>query len=135
MMKTKRFFLILFTIFLVLISCSKDKDSSGVSINYIVNATWDNPAEHIGEPAPAVTNLSLTTPSGSNSVSLHSLTPISIGTSWGAYPAGMTVKVTAESVLTHVSVTVEIWRNGVLWKNQTTVGGNYYAVATATGTI
>ena len=119
----------------MLISCSKDKESSGTSINYIVKATWDNPAEHLGELAPAVTNLSLTTPSGGNSVSLHSSTPISIGTSWGPYPAGLAVKVTAESVLTHVTVTVEIWRNGVLWKNQTTAGGNFYAVATATGVI
>jgi hypothetical protein len=135
-MKTNRFLLILFSIVVVLlISCSKDKEATGDSINYVVKATWDNPADHIGELSPAVTNLSLTTPSGGNSVSLHSLTPVSIGTEWGPYPAGMTVKVTAESVLTHVSVTVEIWRNGVLWKNNTAVGGNYYAVATATGTL
>ena len=135
-MKTKRFLLILFPVVLLfLISCTKDKEAPGDSINYIVKATWDNPADHIGELSPAVTNLSLTTPSGGNSVSLHSMTPVSIGTEWGPYPAGMTVRVTAESVLTHVSVTVEIWKNGVLWKNNTAVGGNYYAVATASGTL
>jgi hypothetical protein len=134
-MKTKSFFLVLFTIVSIfLISCSKDEGSKGDTINYIVKATWDNPADHIGE-TPAVTNLAMTTPSGGNSVSLHSLCPVDIGTQWGPYPAGMTVRVTAESVLTHVTVTVEIWRNGVLWKNQTAVGGNYYAVATATGTL
>lgn len=135
-MKTKIFFLTLFTIVAVsLLSCSKDKEPGGDSINYIVKATWDNPADHIGEGNPAVTNLALTTPSGGNSVSLHILTPVSIGTDWGPYPSGMTVRVTAESVLTHVTVTVEIWRNGTLWKQQTAVGGNYYAVATATGTL
>ena len=35
----------------------------------------------------------------------------------------MTVTATCESVLTHVTVTVEIWRDGVLWKNQRQ--GNY----------
>jgi predicted transcriptional regulator with HTH domain len=66
---------------------------------------------------------------------MNCTTPLSIGSNWGPYPKGMTVRVTAESVLTHVTVTVEIWKNGVKWKEQTTMGTNAYVVATATGVI
>ncbi|MCF8378048.1 MAG: hypothetical protein K9H49_00640 [Bacteroidales bacterium] len=136
-MKTKNLlFVLLIFVGASFLSCSKDDSGDGgTTINYVVKATYDNPQDHDGRIDAEVTNLALTTPSGGNSVSLNSLTPLSIGKDWGPYPAGMTVRVTAESVLTHVTVTVEIWKNGVLWKEQTAMGTDAYVVATATGVI
>ena len=116
-------------------SCSKNSSSSGSTINYVITATWDIPADHIGEPAPDVTHLALTTPSGGNSTSENSSTPISIGEAWGKYPDGMMVTATCESVLSHVTLRVEIWRNGSLWKSDTQLGGNYYTDITVSGTL
>jgi hypothetical protein len=118
------------------LSCSKDKDgANGTTFNYVIKATWDIPADHIGEPPPEVTHLALTTPSGGNSTSENCSTPLSIGEEWGDYPEGMTVTATCESVLSHVTLTVEIWKNGTLWKSDTQLGGAYYTVVTVTGTL
>lgn len=117
------------------LSCTKDSGSSGDTINYVIKATYDNPLDHPGLTNAEVTHLALTTPSGSNSVSENCTTPLSIGSEWGKYKSGMTVTATCESVLTHVTVIVEIWRNGVLWKHQTAMGGAYYTDVTVTGTL
>jgi hypothetical protein len=135
-MKTKSILLVLLMFAMTsFISCTKDNGSSGDTINYVIKATYDNPQDHPGLTNAEVTHLSLTTPSGSNSVSENATTPLSIGSGWGKYKSGMTVTATCESVLTHVTVTVEIWRNGTLWKNQTVQGSNNYTDVTVTGTL
>ncbi len=126
--------LILMFLSVTLISCKKE-GASGYTINYVIKATYDNPADHDGMINAEVTHLALTTPSGSNSVSENSTTPLSIGSGWGKFKAGMTVAATCESVLTHVTVTVEIWRDGVKWKNMTVLGSNNYTDVTVTGTL
>jgi len=135
-MKTKSILLLLLMITIPsLFSCKKDSGGSGYTINYVIKATYDNPKDHDGFVNAEVTHLALTTPSGGNSVSENSLTPISIGSGWGKYSPGMKVTATCESVLTHVTVVVEIWRDGVLWKNQTVLGSNNYTDVTVTGTL
>ena len=119
-------------------SCTKDSSgsgSSGSTINYVIKATYDNPQDHGGLINAEVTHLALTTPSGSNSVSENCTTPLSIGSDWGKFKAGMTVTATCESVLSHVTVTVEIWRDGVLWQHQTVLGSTNYTDVTVTGTL
>jgi len=135
-MKTKinLFVLLVFTI-ASFSSCTKDESASGYTINYVIKATWDIPADHLGEPNPGVTHLALTTPSGSSSTSEYSSTPISIGEGWGKYSEGMTITATCESVLSHVTLTVEIWRDGKLWKTDTQLGGDYYTDITVTATL
>jgi hypothetical protein len=135
-MKTKSIllFLLIFTIPLFY-KCKKDSESSGFTFNYVIKATYDNPQDHVGHINAEVTHLALTTPSGGNSVFENSTTPISIGSGWGKYKPGMTVTATCESVLTHVTVTVEIWRDGVKWKDQTVLGSSNYTDVTVTGTL
>jgi hypothetical protein len=135
-MKTKSILLVLLILASTsFLSCKKDSGASGYTINYVIKATYDNPQDHGGYTDAEVTHLALTTPSGSNSVSENSTTPLTIGSGWGKYKAGMTVTATCESVLSHVTVTVEIWRDGVLWKNQTVLGSNNYTDVTVTGTL
>lgn len=135
-MKTKSLLLVLLMVTMTsFFSCKKDSGGTGYTINYVIKATYDNPQDHAGLVNAEVTHLALTTPSGGNSVSENSSTPLSIGSGWGTYPSGMTVTATCESVLTHVTVTVEIWRNGVLWKNQTVPGSDGYTDVTVTGTL
>ena len=118
-----------------MLSCKKDSSSSGYTINYVITATYDNPNDHDGLTYAEVTHLSLTTPSGGSSTSENSTTPISIGSGWGKFNTGMTVTATCESVLTHVTVTVEIWRDGVKWKYLTVNGSDSYTDVTVTGTL
>ena len=135
-MKTKKnLFVLLMFGFASLFSCSNDNVTSGYTLNYVIKATYDNPQDHDGMVNAEVTLLSLTTPSGGNSTSLNSTTPLSIGSAWGKFPVGMTVTATCESVLSHVTVTVEIWKDGVLWKSQTVLGSNNYTDVTVTGTL
>jgi len=136
-MKTKSILLVLLMFATTsFFSCTKkDSGGSGNTINYVIKATYDNPADHGGYTNAEVTHLALTTPSGSNSVSENCTTPLSIGSDWGNYTSGMTVTATCESVLTHVTVTVEIWRGGVLWKHQTVLGSTSYTDVTVTGTL
>jgi hypothetical protein len=128
-------FLLLLVVSASFLSCEKESGSQGqgYKIKYVLKATYDNPQDHDGFIDAELTNVALTTPSGGNSVSLNLLTPFSI--EWDNYPAGMTVTATGESVLTHVTVTLEIWRNGVLWKQQTVLGSDNYTVVTVTGTL
>ena len=100
---------------------------------YAVKATYDNPLDHGGMVNAEVTNVALTMPSGSNSTSLNLSTPHT--TAEREYPSGMTVTATCQSVLTHVTVTVEIWKNGVKWKFLTVPGSNAYTDVTVTGSI
>jgi hypothetical protein len=137
-MKTKSILLVLLMLAMTsFFSCTKDDTGSvsGSTINYVIKATYDNPQDHSGMTNAEVTHLALTTPSGSNSVSENSTTPISIGSDWGKYKSGMTVTATCESVLSHVTVTVEIWRDGVLWKHQTVLGSANYTDVTVTGAL
>jgi hypothetical protein len=136
-MKTKTYLSVLLMMAIMLfLSCSKgggDGAASGNKIYYVIKATFDNPQDHGGIKNTEVTNVALTMPSGSNSVSGNLSTPHT--TLERVYPSGMVVKATCQSVLTHVTVTVEIWRNGVLWKNQTVQGSNGYTDVTVTGTL
>ena len=137
-MKTKSLLFVLLVVGVSsFLSCTKDSSSSssGHTINYVIKATYDNPQDHDGYTDAEVTHLALTTPSGSNSVSENSLTPISIGSGWGKFDSGMTVTATCESVLTHVTVTVEIWLDGVLWKHETVLGSGSYTDVTVTGIV
>jgi hypothetical protein len=130
-MKTKA--LILFLFLIAVISCSKDNSTSGVKVYYVIKATYDNPQDHGGMTNAEVTHVAMTMPTGSNSVSENLSTPHT--TAEREYESGMKVTATCESVLTHVTVTVEIWRNGVKWKYLTVPGGNSYTVVTVTGTL
>jgi hypothetical protein len=133
-MKTGTFLFGLLMIAVVsLLSCGKENADSGNKIYYVLKATYDNPQDHDGYTDAEVTHVALTMPSGSNSVSENILTPFT--SSEKDYPSGMTVTATCESVLNHVTVTVEIWRNGALWKNQTVLGSDNYTVVTVTGTL
>jgi hypothetical protein len=113
--------------------CKKDSASSGNKIYYVIKATYDNPQDHSGLIDAEVTHVALTMPTGSNSVSENLTTPHT--TAERDYPSGMTVTATCESVLTHVTVTVEIWRDGTLWKHQTVLGSGNYTDVTVTGTL
>jgi hypothetical protein len=130
-MKTRTLFI--FLLLFSVISCSKDSGSSGNLVYYVIKATYDNPADHGGAINAEVTHVALTMPSGSNSTSENLSTPHT--TAEREYPAGMTVTATCESVLTHVTVTVEIWRNKVKWKYLTVPGSNSYTDVTVTGTL
>ena len=133
-MKTKSiFFILLAMIMTISFSCSKDDKSSGNMIYYVIKATYDNPLDHDGFTNAEVTHLALTMPSGSDSVSENLLAPHT--TAEREYPSGMTVRATCESVLTHVTVTLEIWRNGTKWKSLTVPGSGNYTVVTVTGTL
>jgi len=114
-------------------SCTKDEESSGEKIYYVIKATYDNPLDHDGLTNAEVTHVALTMPDGNNSVSENLSTPYT--SNERDYASGMTVTATCESVLTHVTVTVEIWRNGDLWKNQTVLGSDNYTDVTVTGTL
>lgn len=114
-------------------SCSKDEAGSGNKIYYVIKATYDNPQDHDGFINAEVTHVAMTMPGGTNSTSENLSTPYT--SSERDYPSGMAVTATCESVLTHVTVTIEIWRNGVLWKNQTVMGSDSYSVVTVTGTL
>jgi hypothetical protein len=131
-MKTKSVLLVLLVIAATFFSsCSKDNASTGTKIYYVIKASYDDPLNHTG--FPTVTNVALTMPGGSNSVSGNLSTPHT--TDERDYPSGMTVTATCQSVLTHVTVTVEIWKNGVLWKQLTVPGSSSYTDVTVTGTI
>jgi hypothetical protein len=129
-MKTKS--ILILAVFLIFNSCSKES-SSGNKIYYVLKATYDNPQDHGGVVNAELTNVALTMPSGSNSVSGNLSTPHT--TAEREYTSGMTVTATGESVLTHVTVTIEIWKNGVKWKFLTVPGSNSYTVVTVTGTV
>ncbi len=129
-MKTKVFFLVL--MMFAIISCTKDKSTSYL-LKYVIKATYDNPLDHGGQVNAEVTHVSLTMPGGSNSVSENLSTPyMSLERE---YPSGMTVTATCQSVLTHVTVTVEMWLNGTKWKELTVYGSDSYTDVTVTGTI
>jgi len=131
-MKTKSGLLVLLMFLIAFFfSCTKDSASSGTKIYYVIKASYDNPLDHTG--FPTVTNVALTMPSGSNSVSGNLSTPHT--TDEREYPSGMTVTATCQSVLTHVTVTIEIWKNGVLWKNLTVPGSSNYTDVTVSGII
>lgn len=133
-MKTKAILLVLFMVAAVLFpGCKKDNVSSGNKIYYVIKATYDNPQDHSGLIDAEVTHVAMTMPTGSNSVSENLTTPHT--TDERDYPSGMTVTATCESVLTHVTVTVEIWRDGTLWKHQTVLGSGNYTDVTVTGTL
>jgi hypothetical protein len=133
-MKTKTFISGLLMIVMVsLLSCSKENAVSGNKIFYVIKATYDNPQDHDGIIDAEVTHVALTMPGGSNSVSENLLTPFT--SSEKEYPSGMTVTATCESVLNHVTVTVEIWRNGSLWKNETVPGSENYTDVSVTGSL
>ena len=130
-MRTK---LIILAMFMVgLVSCQQENPATGTMVYYVIKATYDNPADHNGMINAEVTNVALTMPTGSNSTSLNLSTPHT--TAEREYPAGMTVTATCQSVLTHVTVTVEIWRNGVKWKYLTVPGSDAYTDVTVTGTL
>jgi len=114
-------------------SCSDENTTSGNMIYFVIKATYDNPQDHSGLINAEVTHVALTMPSGSNSVSENLSTPHT--TAERKYPSGMTVTATCESVLTHVTVTLEIWHDGVLWKHQTVLGNDSYTEVTVTGTL
>jgi hypothetical protein len=136
-MKTKiGLFILLMFAMASFLSCSKDNGNgpdSGIKIYYVIEATYDNPQDHDGYTNAEVTHVALTMPSGSNSTSENLTTPYT--SNERDYPSGMTIIATCESVLTHVTVTVEIWRNGTLWKNQTVLGSDSYTDVTVTGTL
>jgi hypothetical protein len=133
-MKTSSVLMIILLFAVTLLpSCKKDSAASGTKVYYVIKATYDNPQDHSGMINAEVTHVALTMPSGSNSVSENLLTPHT--TAERDYPAGMTVTATCESVLAHVTVTVEIWRNGELWKHQTVLGSNNYTDVTVSGTL
>ena len=134
-MNTKSILLALLLIVLIpLSSCQKDGDSvGGDKVYYVIKATYDNPADHDGFVNAEVTHVALTMPGGSNSTSENLLCPHT--TAERVYESGMTVTATCESVLSHVTVTVEIWKNGAKWKFLTVMGSDNYSVCTVTGTI
>ena len=130
-MKTRLILLPLLMV--ILLSCQKDNPSSGSKVYYVLKATYDNPQDHDGMINAGLTNVALTMPTGSNSTSMYLSTPHT--TAEREYPAGMTVTATCQSVLTHVTVTVEIWRDGVKWKYLTVAGSDSYTDVTVTGTL
>jgi hypothetical protein len=73
-------------------------------------------------------------PTGSSSVGLIT-TPHT--TAERDYAAGMTLTVTAESVLSYTTLTVKIFKNGVLWKTNTNTATGFgnYAVAQISATL
>ncbi len=116
-----------------LASCTKENESSGNKIYYVLIATYDNPADHDGLIYSDVTLVSLTNPDGSCATSYNLMTPFT--STEREFPSGMTVTATCESVLNHTTVNVEIWRNGSLWKSQTVPGSDNYTDVTVTGTL
>lgn len=115
------------------LSCTKDNEGSGNRIYYVLIATYDNPADHYGLTYSDVTLVSLTNPDGTSATSYNLMTPFT--SAEREFPSGMTITATCESVLNHTSVTIEIWRNGSLWKSQMVPGSDNYTDVTVTATL
>ena len=129
-MKIKAAFIILLVS--AIVSCNKDNSSSNL-VKYIIKATYDNPADHAGLTSADVTHVALTMPGSKNSVSENLSTPyLSLERE---YSSGTTLTATCESVLSHVTVTVEIWLNGAKWKYLTVYGSDSYTNVKVTGTL
>ena len=107
---------------------------SGLNVYYVFEGVYNaRPNEPIPEGHPYVI-ASMTLPNGW--VSQGSLlTPYTSST--GKYTSGATISVRAESVLSYTTITVKIYRDGVLWKSDTATATGYgnYAVATVSGTL
>ena len=117
-------------------SCSKDDqvNNSGTNVYYVIEGVYDaRPDQPIPEGQVEVI-ASMTMPNGSVSQG-NVLTPYISSTR--EYPAGMTLIVYAESVLSYTTITVKIYKNDVLWKIDTASATGYgnYAVATVSGTL
>ena len=120
-----------------LYSCSKDSDSggSGTKIYYVIEGILDPTPNEPNRTGNAVNvNVSMTMPSGSPSVGLTT-TPHT--TAEREYTAGMTLTITAESVPSYTTITVKIYKDGVLWKSNTNTATGFgnYAVAQISGTL
>lgn len=131
---------VLFFVFLTAIvtSCSKDDIGGGGTKNYYVlegvyNYNPNLPAQYQNTGFPNLTEVALMMPSGSFSRSMSLTTPHT--TAEREYPAGMTISAEAESVLTYTTITIKIYRDGKLWKEQSVAGNNSYAFVKITATI
>ncbi len=117
-------------------SCSKDDSnaSGGTQIYYVIEGVYNaRPDQPIPE-GDVEAIVSMTMPSGSASQG-NVLTPYTSSTR--EYTPGMTVTVSAESVLSYTTITVKIFRDGILWKTNsaTETGYGNYAFATVSGTL
>lgn len=117
-------------------SCSKDeeKSSAGTEIYYVVEGVYDpRPDQEIPE-GQVEALISMTMPKGNESTG-DVLTPYTSSTR--EYESGMTVTVTAESVLSYTTIKVKIYKDGALWKESsaTATGWGNYAKATVSGTL
>lgn len=117
---------------ITLYACSKDSSSGsggGTKIYYVIEGILDpTPNEPTRSGTNVDVNVSMTMPTGSSSVGLTT-TPHT--TAEREYASGMTLTVTAESVPSYTTITVKIYKDGVLWKTNTNTATGFgnYAVA------
>jgi hypothetical protein len=117
-------------------SCSKDNNGSGsgISVYYVLEGLYgSNPVSpHTGNVLEIISDMTM--PSGSNQ---HGLLMTPYTSVAREYTSGTTVTLRGESMLTYTTITVKLYKDGVLWKSNTTTatGPGNYAVATVTGTI
>lgn len=113
------------------VSCSKEDNDAdgGIDVYYTIEGIFNNNQEGCVEVIATMTN-----PDGSES---HGNTCTPHTSTTKSYSPGMTVSITAESVLSFSAITVNIFKNGVLWKTHsaTSTGLGDYAVASVSGTL
>jgi hypothetical protein len=117
-------------------SCSKDEKGSGssISVYYVLEGLYGtNPQNpHTGNVLEIISDMTM--PSGSNQHGLLMTPYTSVARD---YTSGTTVTLRGESMLTYTTITVKLYKDGVLWKTNsaTATGPGNYAVATVTGTL
>ncbi len=117
-------------------SCSKDDQNApgGNEVYYVIEGIYDAIPDQPPREGSVFVNVSMTMPDGNLSVG-QPATPYT--SSKRTYSSGMTLTITAESILSYTTITVKIFRNGDLWKSNTAAetGFGNYATATVSGTL
>lgn len=119
-------------------SCSKDNSGNGsgktISVYYVLEGLYgNNPGNpQTGNVLEVISDMTM--PSGSNQHGLLMTPYTSVARD---YTPGTTVTLRGESVLSYTTITVKLFKDGVLWKSfsTTATGPGNYAVATVTGTL
>jgi hypothetical protein len=117
-------------------SCSKDEKAGGggISVYYVLEGLYGNNPQNPRTGTVLEIISDMTMPSGSNQHGLLMTPYTSVARD---YTSGTTVTLRGESMLTYTTITVKLYKDGVLWKSNTTTatGAGNYAVATVTGTL
>jgi len=132
----KLLFILLTLILSILPSCSKYGDIGGTKIYYVIERYYNTDIPEWLPPREGNPNVlvSMTMPEGNKS---EGLITVPHTTFEREYKSGMLLTIRAESVLSYTTITVKIFRDGKLWKENTATSTQYgvYAVAEVSGDI